>query len=111
VQNAAEFVLTPRALSGPKTGICRVFPILEYPDDVLEQTINVNIKGVFHCLRAELALVEDGGSIVNMSSAAGLIGAPGFSVYCASKHAVLGLTKTASQEIAHRKIRVNAICP
>jgi NAD(P)-dependent dehydrogenase (short-subunit alcohol dehydrogenase family) len=75
------------------------------------RVLNVNLTGVFNCLKYELPQIEDGGSIVNMASVAGLHGAPGWSAYVASKHGVVGLTKTAAYEVGERKVRVNAVCP
>ncbi|KAL9016211.1 MAG: hypothetical protein Q9185_006440 [Variospora sp. 1 TL-2023] len=73
--------------------------------------IGVNLKGVFNCLQAELKRMKDGGSVVNASSVAGIRGYPTHIAYCASKHAVIGMTKTAAAEYAPQNIRVNAIAP
>jgi NAD(P)-dependent dehydrogenase (short-subunit alcohol dehydrogenase family) len=88
-------------------------PVHETSADDWSRTISINLSGVFHSLKHELpVMIEQGsGAIVNMSSGAGFIGTPGLAAYCASKHAILGLTKTAALENARTGVRINAICP
>jgi NAD(P)-dependent dehydrogenase (short-subunit alcohol dehydrogenase family) len=78
-----------------------------------ERQIAVNLTGVFLCLRAELPVMraQRAGAIVNVASGAGLVATPGLAHYCAAKHGVLGLTKTAAVENAALGVRVNALCP
>jgi len=90
-----------------------VKPMAEYDEAMFDAVIDVNVKGVFLGLRHVLPVMiaQGGGAVVNTASVAGITGSPGMGAYVASKHAVIGITKTVSGEVARQGIRVNAVCP
>lgn len=83
----------------------------EIEDDDWVRVLGVNLTGVMHCMRAEIQNVRHGGSIVNVTSVAGSMGIAKNAAYCAAKHGVVGLSRSAAKEVGDRGIRVNCVAP
>ena len=90
-----------------------VRPLVEQTEANYDAVMDINLKGVWLSMKYEIPrmLEQGGGAIVNCSSVAGVIGFPGIGIYVASKHAVIGLTKTAALEYSAKRIRINAVNP
>jgi NAD(P)-dependent dehydrogenase (short-subunit alcohol dehydrogenase family) len=88
-----------------------VKPIHQYDDAVFDKVLAVNVKGVYLGMKYVIPKISDGGSIVISSSVAGLQGTPGMVAYITSKHATIGIMRTAALELGERKVRVNTINP
>ncbi|MDD1536470.1 MULTISPECIES: SDR family NAD(P)-dependent oxidoreductase [unclassified Bradyrhizobium] len=119
-RETAAFVETVEARLGPigifanNAGIEGVVaPLHQYPDDTFDRVLQVNVKGVFLGLKHVLArmIPRGAGTIVNTASTSAIRGRAGLAGYVASKHAVLGLTRTAALEVGATKIRINAVLP
>jgi len=83
----------------------------ELADKAWHRILDVNLNGTWRVCRAALPFLSDGARIINISSVLGRFGVPAHGAYCASKHALIGLTRALALELAPRKITVNAVCP
>jgi NAD(P)-dependent dehydrogenase (short-subunit alcohol dehydrogenase family) len=88
-----------------------VAPIVEYPEEAFDRVLAVNVKGAFLACKHALSAMRDGGSVIINSSVVGLTSEGGICAYATSKHALVGLMRTAAREVAERGIRVNTIHP
>jgi NAD(P)-dependent dehydrogenase (short-subunit alcohol dehydrogenase family) len=88
-----------------------VADVVDYPDDVFDRVMAVNVRGPFLVAKHGLAAMRDGGSMIINSSVVGLTADPGIAAYATSKHALVGLMRTAAKEMAPRGIRVNTLHP
>lgn len=83
----------------------------ESDDTRWKKILATNLDGPYHCTRAALPWIPEGGRIVNISSVLGKFGVPGYTAYCSSKHGLIGFTRALALELAPRRITVNAVCP
>lgn len=88
-------------------------PLADIPEENFDRVMSTNVKGVWQCMRHEIPVMlrTGGGAIVNLASAMGLVGRANSADYVATKHAVMGLTRSAALEYSALGVRINAVCP
>ena len=92
-------------------GVAKIATIKETSNEIFEEMFNINFKGSFWMSKHSIPKLNENGCIINISSLAGLKSFEGYGIYCATKSAVISLTKTLALELANRKIRANCIAP
>jgi len=94
-------------------GIATACPLIDMSEDDCDRLIDVNLKGTWLCLKYQIPVMlkQGGGAIVNVASAAGVVGIAGYATYCATKGGVIALTRAAAIEYAKSGIRINVVSP
>lgn len=92
-------------------GVVKIAAITETSNEILDEMFNINFKGLFWMSKHSIPKLNENGCIINISSLTGLKSFEGYGIYCATKSAVISLTKTLALELVNRKIRANCIAP